>query len=127
MHPVRTPGLTAAFLAAALAMTTTSCASAHTVRSAPRYFEVVNTSHDSVIALAIAPAGNDAFHPIDIGKPLPGGLAGITVDVPSGGCQRALRVTFHDGRALLYPKLDLCRYRKLILTPRDGRTATNGG
>lgn len=118
----RTPGLTLAstLIATALATTTAACASVDGGRGAPPYFDVVNAGHDSVTALAIAPAGSDAFQTVDIGKPLRGGVTEMTVDVPPGGCRRDLRVTFRDGRTLLYPGVDLCRHRALRLTSRDG-------
>ena len=124
MHPIRTPGLNVAstLLATALAITTAACASVDGGRTAPPYFDVVNASHESVTALAIAPAGSNAFQDIDIGKPLRGGVTGITVDVPPGDCRRDLRATFGNGRTLLYPGVDLCRHRALRLTSQDGRT-----
>lgn len=125
MHPIRTPGFIAAsiLLATVLAATATACASTDNGLAAPSYFDVVNASHDSVTALAIAPAGSDAFEAVDIGKPLRGGVTGMTLDVPPGGCRRDLRVDFSDGRRLLYPGVDLCRHRALRLTPRDGSPA----
>jgi len=121
MHRQRTRGLTLAstLLATALATTATACASVDGGRMAPPYFDVVNASHDSVTALAIAPEGSDAFQVVDIGKPLRGGVTGMTLDVPPGGCRRDLRVTFRDDRTLLYPGVDLCRHRALRVTPRD--------
>ena len=129
MHLTRTPGLVvpSVFLATALATATAACASVESGRVAPPYFDVVNASHDSVMALAIAPAGSDAFQAVDIGKPLRGGVTGITLDVPPGGCRRDLRVTFRNGRMLLYPGLDLCRHRALRLTSRDARDNSGGG
>ncbi len=121
MHPIRTPALVvaSAFLATALATTTAACTTFDNGRAAPPYFDVVNASHDSVTALAIAPAGSDTFEAVDIGKPLRGGVTGMTLNVPPGGCQRDLRVHFSDGRRLLYPGVDLCRHRALRLTSRD--------
>jgi hypothetical protein len=74
-------------------------------RIAPRYFDVVNASHDSVEAIAIAPAGSDAFEQIEIGDPLRGGVTAITLDVPA---------------------IDLCRARGLRLSPRDARQQAPG-
>lgn len=89
-------------------------------RRPARHFDVTNATLNSVIALAIAPAGSEAFHDIALGEPLQGGLNSITVDVPGGGCMRDLRVTFRDGHVLLYPGIDACRYQGLRLMPRDG-------
>lgn len=89
-------------------------------RHAARHFDVVNATLNSVTALAIAPAGSEAFHDIALGEPLQGGLTSITIDVPDGGCLRDIRVTFRNGRTLRYPRIDACRYQGLRLMPRDG-------
>lgn len=89
-------------------------------RHAARHFDVVNATSNSVTALAIAPAGSETFHDIALGEPLQGGLTSITIDVPDGGCLRDIRVTFRNGRTLLYPRIDACRYQGLRLMPRDG-------
>lgn len=86
-----------------------------------RYFDLVNAAHDSVTSLAVAPAGSGAFRDIDIGAPLRGGLTSTTVQIPDEGCLRDFRVVFRDGRALIYRDIDVCRYRQLRLTPRDGK------
>jgi hypothetical protein len=89
-------------------------------RHVARHFNVVNDTSNSVTALAIAPIGSETFHDIALGEPLQGGLTSITVDVPDGGCLRDIRVTFRNGRTLLYPRIDACRYQGLRLMPRDG-------
>jgi hypothetical protein len=105
---------------------TTAPTTAKDGRIAPRYFDVVNASHDSVEAIAIAPAGSNTFEQIEIGDPLRGGVTAITLDVPAGGCLRDVRVTFRGERALLYPAIDLCRARGLRLSPRDARQQAPG-
>lgn len=90
-------------------------------RMAPRYFELVNASHDSVEAVGIAPAASGAFEGVDIGGPLRGGTTSVMLDVPAGGCLRDLRVRFRNGRTLLYPAMDLCRASGLRLSARDVR------
>jgi hypothetical protein len=94
-------------------------AQAHDARRAARHFDLINATFDSVTALAIAPAGSDAFHDIVLGEPLQGGRSSMTFDVPAGGCLRDLRVTFRNQRSLLYPHLDVCRYDGLRLKPQD--------
>lgn len=113
---------TAAFapMLAAMAFIVAGAAHAGGDRRAARHFDVTNATLNSVTALAIAPAGSKAFHDIALGEPLQGGLNSIAVDVPYGGCLRDLRVTFRDGRVLLYPRIDACRYQGLRLMPRDG-------
>jgi hypothetical protein len=121
MQPIRTatapPFVAVAFLFAVL-----SVAPVHAggTRHPARHFDLVNATFDDVIALAIAPAGSDSFHDIMLGEPLQGGMTSITVDVPDGGCLRDVRVTFRNGRTLLYPHIDACRYHGLRLMPHDG-------
>jgi hypothetical protein len=86
-----------------------------------RYFDLVNATYDSVTSLAIAPAGSDAFRDIEFDAPLHGGVTSTTVEIPDGDCLRDIRVAFKDGRALLYAGINVCRYGRLRLTPRDGR------
>ena len=97
-------------------------AHAHAERAPTRYFDLVNASHDSVTSLAIAPAGSDAFHEIELGGPLRGGLTSTTVDIAAGDCLRDFRLVFRDGRTLIYPDIDVCRYRSLRLTAQDGKS-----
>jgi len=87
-----------------------------------RYFDLVNTSFDSLTSVAVAPAGGDAFRAIQLGAPLQGGLTAVTVELPDGDCLRDFRMVFADGRTLLYSGIDVCRYHQLRLTPRDGRS-----
>jgi hypothetical protein len=106
------------FLASVLACTS----HAHAGGAATRYFDLVNASHDSVTSVAVAPAGDSTFHEIDFGAPLRGGVTSTTVEVPEGDCVRDFRLTFADGRTLVYPGIDVCRHRQLRLTQRDGRS-----
>jgi hypothetical protein len=94
---------------------------AHAERATTDYFDLVNVSFDSVTSVAVAPAGGDAFSAIALGAPLRGGVTSTTVELPHGDCLRDFRMMFADGRTLLYPGIDVCRYRQLRLTPRDGR------
>jgi hypothetical protein len=113
MRPMR-----AAVLATLLAAAT---AHANAERAPTRYFDLVNASHDSVTSLAIAPAGSDAFREVELGVPLRGGLTSTTVDVADGDCLRDFRLVYRDGRTLIYPDIDVCRYRSLRLTAQDGK------
>ena len=97
-----------------------SAVSADAARRPARHFDLVNATFDSVTALAIAPADRDAFRDIGLGQPLQGGLTSMTFDVPAGGCLRDLRVTFHDGRTQLFPRIDVCRSSGLRLASHDG-------
>jgi hypothetical protein len=106
------------FLASVLAGTPHAQAGGAT----PRYFDLVNASHDSVTSFAVAPAGGNAYREIDLGTPLRGGVTSTTVEMPEGDCVRDLRLVFADGRILVYPGVDVCRYRELRLTRRDGRS-----
>lgn len=87
---------------------------------AVHHFRIVNATFDSVTGIAFAPPQDPAFHGINLDAPLQGGLTSITVDVPGNGCLRDVRVTFRNGRALIYPNLDLCRHNGLRLTTGAG-------
>jgi hypothetical protein len=84
------------------------------------HFRIVNATFDSVTGLAFALPQDPVFHDMHLGAPLQGGLTSITVDVPGGGCLRDVRVTFRNGRTLVYPNLDLCRSDGLRLTAGVG-------
>jgi hypothetical protein len=85
-----------------------------------RYFDLVNVA-PSVTSLAVAPAGSGAFRDIEFGAPLGGGLISITVQITGDGCRYDFRVEFDDGRARFHRDVDVCRYRQLRLTDREGR------
>lgn len=114
MHPKRTAVITALLLVVTMH-------DANAERASTRYFDLVNEAHDSVTSFAVAPAGSGAFREVDLGGPLRGGLTSTTVDIAEGGCRRDFRVVFRDGRRLLYPGIDVCRYRRLQLTDKDGK------
>lgn len=86
-----------------------------------RYFELINASHDSVVSVAAAPAGDSAFVPIAIGAPLRGGFTSATLEVSAAHCLQDVRVGLRDGRSLLYRDVDVCRSRGLRLGAADGR------
>lgn len=113
MRPTR-----AAVLAALLAATV----HVHAGGAPTRYFDLVNAAHDSVTSLQVAPAGSGTFREIELGAPLRGGLTSITIEIPGDGCAHDFRVVFRDGRALIYRDIDVCRYRQLRLTAKDGRS-----
>lgn len=112
MHSIRAVAL-AALLAAA--------AHANAERAQTRYFDLVNAAHDSVTSLAAALPGSGEFRDIELDGPLRGGHTSTTVEIPEGDCLRNLRVVFSDGRTLIYPGIDVCRYR-LHLTAKDGKS-----
>jgi hypothetical protein len=84
------------------------------------HLRIVNATFDSVTSLAFALPQDPVFRGMDLESPLQGGLTSITVDVPGEGCLRDVRVTFRNGRALVYPNLDLCRHSGLRLTAGAG-------
>lgn len=118
MNPIRATAFVV--LAGLFAASLASAMPADAGLTSPRHFDLVNATFDSVVALAIAPADQDAFHDIAIGQPLQGGLTSMTFDVPAGGCLRDLRVTFRDGRSRLFPHVDVCRSTGLRLRPQSG-------
>ena len=81
-----------------------------------RYLGLLNRAHDSVVALAVAPAGTEAFVPRSIDA-LPGGGAGTTVRLADEGCRFDLRVAFRNGRRVIYRDVDVCRGDTLVIAP----------
>jgi hypothetical protein len=78
-----------------------------------RYLEIYNDAPSSLVSLAAAPAGTEAFHDLMLGdRPLQGGGHAVTVELDGkDGCRRDLRATFADGRQTLSRGFDVCRYR----------------
>ena len=77
------------------------------------YVDVHNTAPSSLVALAAAPAGRDAFRSVVISdRPVRGGGDSATVafDATDGGCLRDLRFTFADGRVLVHRNFNVCKY-----------------
>ena len=107
-----------AALASLLVAPSSACGAA--TRIPQRHFDLVNATFDSIIALAIAPAGRDAFRDIALGRPLQGGMNSMTFDIPAGGCLRDLRVIFHGGRTRIFSRIDVCRSTGLRLTSGGG-------
>jgi hypothetical protein len=125
MHPIRTVALAAAAAVIAAAPAASAvCAPGEDARIAPRHFHLINASYESATSLAAAPAGQESFEEIAFDAPLRGGTTSTTVRLPDGGCLRDFRIAFGDGRVLLYPDIDTCRYRRLRLTHRDGKAGT---
>ncbi len=123
MNSTRTSGLIALFaVALGNLLVPFSASSAEADRVPSRQFNLVNATLDSVIALAISPAGGDLLHEIAIGRPLQGGLTSMTFDVPAGGCLRDLHLTFHGGRTQLFPMIDVCHASGLRLTRHSATT-----
>lgn len=91
-----------------------------------RYLEVYNDAPSSLVTLAVAPAGSNAFRDVLIGdRPLQGGGNAVTIGLDgSDGCRRDLRATFADGRSLVQRGFDVCRYRSYhtgrVLPPAGG-------
>lgn len=112
MRPIR---------AAVLATLLAAAGHAHAERVLTRYFDLINTTHDSVASLAVARAGSGAFRDIELGDALRGRLTSTTVRIHDVGCLHDFRVVFRDGRTLLYPGIDVCRNSGLRLTTRDGK------
>lgn len=118
MIPIRIIVLAALLAGAPCSLLAVSSAHATPVdpaRRPARHFDMVNATFDSVTAVAIAPAGSDAFHDIPLGQPLQGGLDTMTFDVPAGTCLRDLRVTFEGGRSMLLHRIDVCHSHGLRL------------
>jgi hypothetical protein len=112
-----------AVLACAMLATLSACATpVGDPRRPTRHFHLVNATFDSVTALAFAPAESASFQGTAFSTPLQGGLTSIMVGVPAGECLRDVRVTFLDGREVVYPNLDVCRYDGLRLMQGGGES-----
>ena len=77
------------------------------------YLDIYNTAPESLVAFAQAPAGGGTFHPIILADtPVQGGGDSATVafQKADGGCLRDLRLTFADGRTLIHPRFNVCRF-----------------
>lgn len=88
-----------------------------------RYLSVLNRAHDSVVALAVAPAGGTTFEPrpIDV---LAGGGDTTTVRLADAGCRFDVRLQFRNGRAAIYRDVDVCTGDTLVIAPLPRRDAT---
>ena len=94
-------------LTALLAAATTAPAQAG---ERTRYFELINRAHDSVISLAVAPAGDGVFRDVPLRSALRGGGGAATVEIAGGGCRYDLRLQFRNGRSVVYRDFDTCRH-----------------
>ncbi|KRA74279.1 hypothetical protein ASD78_12360 [Lysobacter sp. Root667] len=103
----------------------TQVAAQANVQPHTRYLELINRARDSLVSLAIAPAGGETFRELPIGEPLRGGGASTTLEVDGGNCVYDFRMVFRDGRAAIYRDIDVCRYRSLHVRPLP-RVATDG-
>lgn len=96
------------------------------------YLELANRAKDSVVALAVAEAGTEAYADLPLGEPLRGGGVTTTVQVAGAGCDYDFRFRFRDGRTLLYRGVDVCRASVLRIRPlprgyADARVAVSQG
>lgn len=114
MHPTRL-----AFLATVLA--TVAALPAHAADTT-RYLDLRNRAHDSVVAVAIAPAGSDTYQPRPI-TALTGGGDATTLALAGDTCRYDLRLTFKDGRTARYTDVDVCRGRTLVIAPLPASAA----
>ena len=107
---------------ALLALLTTACPAliARAQSADTRYFELINTSHDTVVSVSASPADDDQFVAITI-DPLRGGFHAATIALSNAHCAQDFRIGFRDGRTLLYCGIDVCRNRGLYLRASDGR------
>jgi hypothetical protein len=107
-----------ALIAALLCATTAQAAEA-------RYLSLINRAHDSVVAVAVAPAGQTTFEPRPIDM-LAGGGDATTVRLADSGCRFDLRLQFRNGRTAIYRDVDVCTGDALVIAPLPRRNATQG-
>lgn len=82
-------------------------------QGAPRYLDLVNHAHDSVVSLQVAAHGQANYAPVMLDGALRGGGDSQTIALRGDVCRYDLRFDFADGRALRYEDVDVCRYGKL--------------
>lgn len=109
-RPIRIAACAAAALLAA------SAAQAHA-----GYFELINRSGDSIVAVAASRAGTAAFADKPIGAPLAGDGGATTIELAGPDCRYDLRLSLRDGRVLEYADIDVCRHRALRVKARPRR------
>lgn len=110
-----------------VALLATACP-AHIARAESadaRYFELINTSHDTVVSVSASPAGDERFVALTV-DPLRGGFHAATIELSSAHCAQDFRIGFRGGRTLLYRDIDVCRSRGLYLRASDGRRTKAG-
>lgn len=78
-----------------------------------RYLELINRAHDSMTSFAVAAPGSEAFVDVPLGAPLRGGGGSTTLGLADASCRYDLRFKFIDGRAMVYPGVDICRYPRV--------------
>lgn len=88
-----------------------------------RYLSVLNRAHDSVVALAVAPAGGATFEPRPIDA-LAGGGDATTVRLADAGCRFDVRLQFRNGRTAIYRDVDVCTGDTLVIAPLPPHDAT---
>jgi len=115
MPAIRTAAFVFALLAAAFA-----------AQAQARYFELSNRGGDSIVAVAVSPAGAAAFADKPIGAPLPGGGGATTIQLAGPDCRYDLRFSLADGRVLEYADVDVCRHRGLRVAAPPRRTPATG-
>jgi hypothetical protein len=111
MHAFRTVAIASVALVAALSFFDVP---AHAKEAAPglsrsRLFSLVNATSDSMLAVALAPAGSKEFADVLLGEPLQGGLTSTAIRIAPGPCLRDLAIDFKGGRRAELSKIDVCR------------------
>jgi hypothetical protein len=82
-----------------------------------RYVELINRAHDRVTKLSLAPAGSHTYRELLQGEQVRGGGGATTVQIVTNQCRHDVLVEFADGRRALYPDVDICRHRGLLVRP----------
>ena len=119
MRSICATALAAAIVAAALYAPRSARAADDIRRTPARHLVVTNATFDSITGLSMAADGSGAYQVIDLGEPLQGGETSVTVEIPRGGCLRAVRVTFRKGYSRNFPHFDLCSSQHLRLTTAE--------
>lgn len=95
--------------------------SAHAAEPSPalsraRIYTLVNATSDSMLAVALAPAGSGEFVAVPLGEPLQGGLTSTAIRISSGPCMRDVLVEFQGGRRATLSNIGVCQGSGLRVT-----------
>ena len=104
-------------LAAVLALALLAAAAPSAAAPRTPYFELINRAHDRLTSVAVAAAGSEAFAEKPLGAALDGGGDSATLQIAGDECRYDFRFVFANERAVIYPAIDVCRYRSLRIQP----------
>ena len=85
------------------------------------YLTLINRAHARAVQVEAASAGSTALAPLSLARPIDGGGGQATVALRGLGCSVDLRLSFSDGRTVLYSAVNACRGDALVVAPLPAR------